>query len=180
MDRRSQQNHIRAARDWLGRAEDSISRENDVQGDLKLMLAQAELAHVRSCPRSRRLLLWGRRFAALLVAIGLVAVVWQPAKDPGLVDPVVTDNHTVAVSTEQPVGIEDAPTENQPEDKPTSPAVEPKESYPSQNSAVTEAAAARPAETETAQVTPPQVTEPQLPDAAKQQLMQSAGKILRQ
>ena len=78
MDRRSQQNHIRAARDWLGKAEDSLAQENDVQGDLKLMLAKAELAQVGQSHRSRTLSVWGRRGAAFLVAVALAGgVLWK-------------------------------------------------------------------------------------------------------
>ncbi|MBR1396764.1 MAG: hypothetical protein IJ563_04435 [Selenomonadaceae bacterium] len=41
--RQNLRHHIKAARDWLLQAEKSIECENDVQGDLKLMLAKAEL-----------------------------------------------------------------------------------------------------------------------------------------
>ena len=79
MNRRSQTEHIRAAREWLGRAEDSLAQENDVQGDLKLMLAKAELAHVGHCPASHRLIIWGRRALAFLAAAGLAAALWRPS-----------------------------------------------------------------------------------------------------
>ena len=36
-------NHIAAAKGWLNQAEDSLEQENDIRGDLNLMLAQAEL-----------------------------------------------------------------------------------------------------------------------------------------
>ena len=42
-DRSRLRRHVRAAREWLGRAEDSLDRAEDVRGDLNLMLAQAEL-----------------------------------------------------------------------------------------------------------------------------------------
>ena len=43
-DKRSNlRKHINAARDWLQQADKSIERREDVQGDLKLMLAKAEL-----------------------------------------------------------------------------------------------------------------------------------------
>ena len=43
-DKRSNlRKHINAARDWLQQADKSIERKEDVQGDLKLMLAKAEL-----------------------------------------------------------------------------------------------------------------------------------------
>lgn len=178
MDRRSQQNHIRAARDWLGRAEDSLSRENDVQGDLKLMLAKAELAHVGHCPRSRTLLLWGRRLAALLVAVGLVAALWQPEGKSTV--PVPADNSMTAASSQQSVALDNSPAEKQPELPPAVPVAETPEKYPSQPTPVTESAPARAAEAVAPPPVSPAAKQHQLPDANKQQLMQSAGKILRQ
>ena len=38
--------HITAAKGWLSRAEDSLEQENAIQGDLKLMLAQAAHGYV--------------------------------------------------------------------------------------------------------------------------------------
>ena len=42
-DNRAVRKHISAARDWLGRAESSMDKENSLRGDLDVMLAQAEL-----------------------------------------------------------------------------------------------------------------------------------------
>lgn len=67
--RREIKEHISAARDWLGRAETSLDKENDVRGDLDVMLAQAELQRVQEAKNSigwRRLFI---RFAPLAVAI---------------------------------------------------------------------------------------------------------------
>ena len=41
--RQNLRRHIKAASDWLVQAEKSIESKNDVQGDLKIMLAKAEL-----------------------------------------------------------------------------------------------------------------------------------------
>ncbi len=60
--------HIRAARDWLGQAEDSLQAEQDVRGDLKLLLAKAELQHIQE---KRKLENMGRRFL-LVVPVFLV------------------------------------------------------------------------------------------------------------
>lgn len=60
--------HVRAAREWLGRAEDSLERAEDVRGDLELMLARAELARARETERPRLPVLWARRLAPLCVA----------------------------------------------------------------------------------------------------------------
>ena len=39
--------HVKAAKDWLGRAESSLEKEEDVRGGLNLMLAEAELQRAR-------------------------------------------------------------------------------------------------------------------------------------
>ena len=39
--------HVRAAREWLGRAESSLDRQEDIRSDLNLMLAQAELQRAK-------------------------------------------------------------------------------------------------------------------------------------
>ena len=43
-EREERKRSIRAARDWLAGAEDALAGADDVSGDLKLMLARAELA----------------------------------------------------------------------------------------------------------------------------------------
>lgn len=67
--RRVIKEHISAARDWLGRAESSIDKENDVRGDLDVMLAQAELQRAQETKYSAR---WRKlfiRLAPLVVAV---------------------------------------------------------------------------------------------------------------
>ena len=175
MDRQVQQEHIRAAREWLGRAEDSLARENDVQGDLKLMLAKAELAHVGQCHRSRQLLVWGRRIAALLVAAGLAAgLFWAPAAD-------IAEN--VPPQQEQ-TGASPPAALQTPVQQPEKAAPQPQEPAaapiaPAAPQPAPEKAAPPAADREAVTVPAPQVKNA-LPDEAKQQLMQSAGKILRQ
>lgn len=44
--------HIQAARAWLLQADRSLERKDDVQSDLKLMLAKAELAQAKSSRRT--------------------------------------------------------------------------------------------------------------------------------
>lgn len=45
-----QRRHIRAAREWLGEAEHSLAENHRVRGELKVMLAKAELARVEGTP----------------------------------------------------------------------------------------------------------------------------------
>lgn len=76
--------HIRAARDWLGRAESSLERENDVQGDLSLMLAEAELQRARETQRKKRLVQFLAPMLALILVLGgfvLVRSVEAPVEE---------------------------------------------------------------------------------------------------
>ena len=69
MEERSRlRRHVRAAREWLGRAEDSLDRAEDVRGDLNLMLAQAELTRAQEVERPRPSVVWARRLAPLCAA----------------------------------------------------------------------------------------------------------------
>ena len=52
-EREERKRSIRAARDWLAGAEDALAGADDVSGDLKLMLARAELACTTSTRRAR-------------------------------------------------------------------------------------------------------------------------------
>ena len=67
-DRSRLRRHVRAAREWLGRAEDSLDRAEDVRGDLNLMLAQAELTRAQEVERPRPSVVWARRLAPLCAA----------------------------------------------------------------------------------------------------------------
>ena len=62
--------HIQAARAWLLQADKSLEHENDVQGDLKLMLAKAELAQARGSHRS-----WIKKIFPPLTAIMIAGFV---------------------------------------------------------------------------------------------------------
>ncbi|SHK59757.1 hypothetical protein SAMN05216582_1097 [Selenomonas ruminantium] len=185
MDRRSQRNHIRAARDWLGKAEDSLAREKDVQGDLKLMLAKAELAQMDPSPQSRRLSSWGGRLAALLLAMGIAGgfcwwkAVTLPVATPAV--PAVTADRQGDMP--EPAKLPET----------TPPAVPARPDFSAQPEAqpappvkVTEQASPAPPVEKTAPVSQGmaapqgQPVPPKVPDVDKQQLMQSAGKILRQ
>lgn len=181
MDRRSQQNHIRAARDWLGRAEDSLAREDDVQGDLKLMLAKAELAHVGQSSRSRFLSLWGRRGAALLLAFALAGgVLWKSGPIPAQVEEAVPALPQQAAA-EHPAAPAEAEPAAEKLPQAVGATVREKNAAPQPQAAHEPEQAARPAVPVPEQAQAPAVKPvPQPPDMEKQQLMQSAGKILRQ
>ena len=67
-------NHIAAAKGWLSQAEESLEQENDIRGDLNLMLAQAELRSAQEKQPQKAWLLWSRRLLPL--AAGFAAGNW--------------------------------------------------------------------------------------------------------
>ena len=73
-DRSRLRRHVRAAREWLGRAEDSLDRAEDVRGDLNLMLARAELARAQETERPAASVIWARRAAPLCAALLLAGI----------------------------------------------------------------------------------------------------------
>lgn len=82
-DRKIRQ-HITAAKGWLSRAEDSLEQENDIQGDLKLMLAQAELKRAQEKNDKKLCVRWFKRLApgALACALALGGIIYaQQSED---------------------------------------------------------------------------------------------------
>ena len=73
-ERKERQKSICAARDWLSGAADAIAGEDDLAGDLKVMLARAELSRLAAARRKRvrRALRW---IVPPLAALGVWAVV---------------------------------------------------------------------------------------------------------
>lgn len=76
-DRKIRQ-HITAAKGWLSRAEDSLEQENAIQGDLKLMLAQAELKRAQEKNDKKLCVRWFKRLApgALACALALGGIIY--------------------------------------------------------------------------------------------------------
>ncbi len=61
---------IRSVKSWLNHAEDSFSNANDVRGELNLLLAEAELQHLREKDAKNQAK--RRHFLAFAVALGMV------------------------------------------------------------------------------------------------------------
>ncbi len=178
--------HVRAAREWLGKAEASLDRAEDVQGDLNLMLAQAELTRAKETERPGAKVVWARRIAAFSVAALLAgASLWAwragvpPAQEPPLAEQRI----------EQPAGMSQAPIVTAPP-----PAANPlpvrtgqeaaAESPPMQEALVGEAEEPVPEPAVTMQETEtppadPLPREASLPSEDMQRLMNSAGQSLR-
>jgi len=86
--------HLRSARQWLTRAEESFEKESDIRGELDLMLAQAELQHARETKakgqwRYKPLLLrQGLAIGfAMLIAVGGISGAYLIINDKHLVTP---------------------------------------------------------------------------------------------
>ena len=62
--------HVKAAKDWLGRAESSLEKEEDVRGGLNLMLAEAELQRARETRKGKRFARFVAPALAVLLALG--------------------------------------------------------------------------------------------------------------
>lgn len=66
--------HVKAAKDWLGRAESSLEKEEDVRGGLNLMLAEAELQRARETRKRKRFARFLAPVLAMLLVLGGVAL----------------------------------------------------------------------------------------------------------
>ena len=66
--------HVKAAKDWLGRAESSLEKEEDVRGGLNLMLAEAELQRARETRKRKRFARFLAPALAMLLVLGGVAL----------------------------------------------------------------------------------------------------------
>ena len=68
--------HVRAAREWLGRAEHSLEQEDHIRGDLDVMLAQAELQRAQETEEGRVRRRWLGRLLPAGAAALVAALVW--------------------------------------------------------------------------------------------------------
>ena len=179
-EREERKRSIRAARDWLAGAEDALAGADDVSGDLKLMLARAELACTTSTRRARL----RRRARILLPALALVALAlwglwYAQVQEPAAVPAAAVEERAETPAAQVPV--EDVPV---PAPQTTVAAA----SLPPHVTEGTEAPAAAAHETPAAapavheSAAPPAAHAPasRLPSADMQHLMQVGGKILRE
>jgi len=173
-DRRERAKSIRAARDWLTGAEHALAGEDDLAGDLKLMLARAELARI-AADRRARIRRWTALILPPLAAAGILAwLIWEspPVKEPVAA---AVQREEPRVETPLPLPEESAPAvqaTTEPMEHPTAPPAVP-QTMPERTEAV--AAAPAPAQADT---TLP--ARPQMPNVDLQRLMQVGGKILRE
>lgn len=197
-DKRKQQS-IRAARDWLDEADASLAKGSGLQGDLKVMLARAELQRAEETEPPTRFHAWrrwARRIVPLTAAAAVVALAW-------FLTPAVAPPETAGIPSRPVELVTPATQDDRAEDTPTAEGTSehmdemqtrPAQETPMASSVLddangTEAMATAPVEAPspavtgtdaapaTASVTP---TAPAIPAPETQKLMQSAGKALRQ
>ncbi|MBF1683769.1 MAG: preprotein translocase subunit SecG [Selenomonas sp.] len=184
-EREERKRSIRAARDWLAGAEDALAGADDVSGDLKLMLARAELACTTSTRRARlrrraRILLPGLAVIALALWGLWYAQVQEPAAVPAAVPASAEiEERAETPAAQSPVEEAPVPTPQVASAAPLSPHVTEGAETPAA-AAQDIAPAAAPAVHESA--APPAAHAPasRLPSADMQHLMQVGGKILRE
>lgn len=192
-DRRERAKSIRAARDWLTGAEHALAGEDDLAGDLKLMLARAELARL-AADRRARFRRWAARLLPTLAAAAAIAwVVWDtpPAEEFAASTPVQTTEmradapvptHT-PIETALPIQSVEGAVSVVPVEEP---AVQQETARPTSNEhqegARTEAAQmySVPPYAEMPASAPPVIAQSRVPNADMQHLMQVGGKILRE
>lgn len=178
-EREERKRSIRAARDWLAGAEDALAGADDVSGDLKLMLARAELACTTSTRRARlrrraRILLPG----LALVALALWGLWYAQVQEPAAVPAAAVEERAETPAAQSPVEEAPAPAPQVASAAPLPPHVTEDAAAPA--AAAHETPAAAPAVHESA--APPAAHAPasRLPSADMQHLMQVGGKILRE
>ena len=202
MDDKKQQS-IRAARDWLDEADASLSEGSGIRGDLKVMLAQAELRHAQENEPKTRWQVWQKRLTRLLpltaaavlaaLAFWLTPAVAPPEETAGLSMPPAEIQEQASGTEEEerlvpqaeaaaPMREEAAPAGASASDTAAAsseaarevPATEAEPPLASSSSSTAPAAAASPQSA--AQAAPA----PAVPAPEMQKLMQTAGKALRE
>lgn len=192
-DRRERAKSIRAARDWLTGAEHALAGEDDLAGDLKLMLARAELARL-AADRRARLRRWAARLLPpLAAATAITWIVWDapPAEELAASTPAQTSELHADAPVPTSASIETAlPLHSVERSAAVAPLEEPavqqetarSTSAEHQEEERTEVAQTYsiPMRAETAASEHAAAAQPRVPNADMQHLMQVGGKILRE
>lgn len=179
-DNRAVRKHISAARDWLGRAESSMDKENSLRGDLDVMLAQAELQRAQETKFGHGWRKWLIRLAPLIIAVA-IGIGYLAILHSSKVIEVPADITTVKDSGASSTGLEKTQVVN------IQPSLEEHErAVPniSENSDTGFVRQEPPMVEVVPQIISPEASparaEGQAPDTEMQQLMQAAGKTLRE
>lgn len=98
--------HLRSAKEWLTKAEEAFDKEHDVRAELDLMLAQAELQHVKEANRSRQ---WRYKYLvfrhgvaltlAVFMSVAIGGVYWWTNKPPLMISAPLVGQVNLPVET---------------------------------------------------------------------------------
>ena len=186
--------HITAAKGWLSRAEDSLEQENAIQGDLKLMLAQAELKRAQEKNDKKLCVRWFKRLApgALACALALGGIIYAqqsedspslPKQNPLTSTSLVEQASSTGAGRDKAMEAKESQQNLSEERKFDTPAyvqIQPNEEAHSEE--VSDTIESRPVEVESQQAASSlkNVQPSEVPAPAMQKLMQSAGSTLRE
>lgn len=193
-DRKIRQ-HITAAKGWLSRAEDSLEQENAIQGDLKLMLAQAELKRAQEKNDKKLCVRWFKRLApgALACALALGGIIYAQQSEDSQALPkqnqlasttsLAEQGSSSGAGRDKVVESEKSHqnlSEEREFDTPAYVQIQPNEEAHSEE--VSNTIESRPVEVESQQATSSlkNIQPSEVPAPAMQKLMQSAGSTLRE
>ncbi len=190
-ERADTRRHVRAAREWLGRAENSLEREDNIRGGLNLMLAEAELQRAKETGEAPGWRRWLFRVLPAVAAAGIAAAfLWttsltreQPPSRPSLPATAGAPAAVPAVDTLATDAVPDVriPLPQEPAVPVTALPMEVVETEPSEPAVLAEEPLNEvPAEPMPASVEPEIVQPgPSIPSEDMQKLMSSAGQTLR-
>ena len=180
-EREARKRSIRAARDWLTGAENSLAGADDVAGDLKLMLARAELACMAAQQRTR-LRRWIRFFVPLLVSAAALAwVLWEPpSADPMPHAPALPERAEQPTGTNAEDTVQASSVIQAPYTGAAAPLSEPLAAPAARTAEPDIPPAADRVPTAERTPPPPPASVRQMPNSDMQRLMQVGGKILRE
>lgn len=182
--------HITAAKDWLGKAEESIAKDNDIRSDLNIMLAQAELQRAKEKDDTALIRKWLKWILPWITAIG-IAVGYVYFLRPELFTTVREESPAVTVVKEENVPAKENIIQTDTDDKAEIPlqnennAVKPIDNTERVNvpeTAVTEKIEGtyrERIEDKNDTVQEAETEKSSLPEKDIQKMIQSAGKILR-
>lgn len=186
--------HITAAKGWLSRAEDSLEQENAIQGDLKLMLAQAELKRAQEKNDKKLCVRWFKRLApgALACALALGGIIYAqqsedssslPKQNPLTSNSLAEQASSTGAGRDKAMEAKESQQNFSEERKFDTPAyVQTQPNEEAHSEEVSDTIESRPVEVESQQAASSlkNVQPSEVPAPAMQKLMQSAGSTLRE
>ena len=164
-------------------AEHSLAENHRVRGELKVMLAKAELARVEGTPGHRFVKKWSMRILPALAAIFLAGggyALWQVQlpRNAAVTAPVETAPPAASVQQEtEAAPLPDETPAEEPVPEPLQPSQEPVQEPPVETAPAK--APQREERASQAERPPAKPAAPRVPDDGMQKLMQTAGKALR-